>query len=500
MIGLHAASGAGKTLDVDTNVSTGPTSEQIIETDMTLGPSLCGEICPDVKYCQECGSDSIKSMVVDSFATTPYSEADLDINPLIVPRCGHAILMKSMDEKLEMSSVYEMNLNGTVKSIKVVGPFASTEMKGLSSCPTCWGTLRGINRYGRLVRRVLLDESTKRFVTSAGTAVGSLMEQFYSAQEKLTGAQVTPADLELPSELILQDGRDAQFQRIATITRGWLRYEDLKKARRNIANYFAKVHQEEMPFAKLWKNVESTRRKAEETAQRHDPKAVVKSSSPVCRVSFHLMALALLIRCDLSLLEDVLNEFGKFHERPHEFKIGVNLEMNRNDCFWLVLEARKAKDFERAVEAHIFYARYCTIECSFASSPEAANKFRSDGEMHIVAAQTLCKEYFGRLSSLVEEIRVAESSLLHSNFAQVKYSEKRHTFLKAVAKKFRVMGEGQWHTCVNGHPFTVKEEEQMKLAQCPQCDALVANYSTRSTADINGANGLVEHMGKTNLE
>ena len=467
---------------------------------MALGPSLCGEICPDVEYCQECGSDSIKSMVVDSIAKTPYSEADLDRNPLIIPRCGHAILMKSLDEKLEMSSVYEMNPNGTVKNIKVVGPFSSTEMKGLYSCPACWGTLSGINRYGRLVRRVILDESTKRFVTSAGTAFGPLTELLYSAQEKLTGAQVTPTDLDLPSELTFQDGRDAQFQLIVTITSGWLRYEDLKKARRNIANYFAKVYQEETPFAKLWKNVEAARRKAEETAQRHDPEAVVKSLSPVSQVSFHLMALALLIRCDLSLLGDVLNEFGKFQEGPHDFKIGVNLDMNRNDCFWLILEARKAKDFERAVEAHIFYARYCAIERSFASSPEAAEIFRLDGEMHIVAAQTLCKQHSGRLSPLVDEIQAAEKTLLHGDFSQVKCSEKRRAILKAVAKEFCAMGQGHWCTCVNGHPFTVKEEKQMKPAHCPQCDASVANYSLQLTTGVNGRNALEKHKKKTNLE
>jgi hypothetical protein len=467
---------------------------------MSLGPSLCGEVCPDVKYCQDCGSDSIKSMVVDSIAKTPYSEADLDRNPLIVPHCGHAILMKSMDEKLEMSSVYEMNPNGTVKNIKVVGPFSSTEMNGLYSCPECWGTLSGTNRYGRLIRRVILDESTKRYVTSAGTAFGPLMELLYSAQEKLTGAQVTPTDLDLPSKLIFQDGRDAQFQLIATITSGWLRYEDLKKARRNIANYFAKVHQEETPFAKLWKNVEAVRRKAEETAQRHDPEAVVKSSSPVSQVSFHLMALGLLIRCDLWLLGDVLNEFGKFQEGPHEFKLGVNLEMNRNDCFWLILEARKAKDFERAVEAHIFYARYCAIERSFASSPKAADIFRSDGEMHIVAAQTLCKQYLGRLSSLVDEIQAAEKTLLYGDFSQAKCSEKRRAILKAVAKEFRAMGQGQWYTCVNGHPFTVKEGKQMKPAHCPHCDASVAKYGPQPIASVNGTKESEKRRKKTNLE
>jgi hypothetical protein len=456
---------------------------------MFIGPSLCGEICPDVNYCQECGSDLIKSLVVDTTAKTRYSEADLDKNPLVVPHCGHAILMKSMDEKLDMSSVYEMDSNGIVKGIKTMEPFSSTGMKGLSSCPTCWGTLRGINRYGRLVRRVLLDESTKRFVTSAGTAFGPLTEQLYSAQEKLTDAPVIPTDLDLPSDLVFQDGRDAQFQRIATITSGSIRYEDLKKARRNIANYFAKVHQEETPFARLWKNVETARIKAENVAQRHNPDAVVKSPSPVAQVSFHLMALALLVRCDLLLLADVLTEFGKLRGGRHDFVIGVNLEMNRKDCFWLSTEARKAKDFERAVEAHIFYARYCAIERSFATSPETASALKSDGVMHVIAARMLCEQYLGKLSSLIEEVRAAEQSLLHDDFIQVKCSKERRAILKAVGKQFRAMGQGQWCTCVHGHPFTVKEEKQMKLARCPQCDAAVAGYG-QTTTSINGTGDL----------
>ncbi|KAF2713860.1 P-loop containing nucleoside triphosphate hydrolase protein [Pleomassaria siparia CBS 279.74] len=441
-------------------------------------PSLCGENCPDKRYCQACGSDSMKSMIVDPVKKTPFSEANLDKDPLVVPRCGHANLMSFMDSKLNLSSVYELHPDGTVQGLKAVIPFSLGTSEEQSGCPKCAGTLRGLNRYGRLVRHLLLDESVKRFVKSAGSAFGSLTEQFYGAQKQLETLQAMPTDINPSSELVLQDGRDAQFQAISAITSGWARYEDLKKARRNIANYTAKVHQEETPFAHLWKLVEAARRKSGDTE-------AMKLQSSVCQVSIHVMTMALLIRCDVSLLADVLNEFAKFRKDPLGFKIQTDLAKNRNDCLWLMIEARKAKDYERAAEAHIFYARYCAMERSFATSPSLAKNLKTDGESHTVAAHKLCELHGGKLKSLADEIKSVERMLTNGSFKQDIASKDRLSLVAAMAEDFRRIGHGKWFTCDNDHPFTVVDDKSMELARCPQCDASVGGQDPNSIVAVS---------------
>jgi hypothetical protein len=60
-------------------------------------PSICGEICLGVAYCQIYAYPKIKGMVVDFILLSTFEEIDLDENPCIVPSCGHILTLESMD-------------------------------------------------------------------------------------------------------------------------------------------------------------------------------------------------------------------------------------------------------------------------------------------------------------------------------------------------------------------------------------------------------------------
>ena len=124
-------------------------------------PSLCGEICPEVKYCQICASDNIKSATVDYIMGESYKDADLDADPVIVPPCGHLILRSSMDGTMDMAKHYEMSPEGTPIAFKSDSDPLSEEK--VKVCPQCRGPLRQINRFARVVKRAMLDE---RYVSS----------------------------------------------------------------------------------------------------------------------------------------------------------------------------------------------------------------------------------------------------------------------------------------------------------------------------------------------
>ena len=125
-------------------------------------PSICGEVCRGVAYCQICAHPTIKGMVVDFILLSTFEEVDLNKDPCIIPPCGHILTLESIDGHMSMSDFYTMNNKGSIVDLKnSAEPFSASEMK---SCPTCRGPLRNLNRYSRIVRRALIDKATKKFI------------------------------------------------------------------------------------------------------------------------------------------------------------------------------------------------------------------------------------------------------------------------------------------------------------------------------------------------
>ncbi|KAF2117095.1 putative NF-X1 finger and helicase domain protein [Lophiotrema nucula] len=454
-------------------------------------PSLCGETCPDVCFCQQCAEAPIKSMVVDFIEMKTYAEAELDNDPIIIPKCGHALLMSSMDGSMDMASVYDMDPNGNVKGLKASEPFSTKKLKDLPRCPNCRGSLRELNRYGRLVRRVLLDESTKRFVTASGTAFGPLAERLHKAQKALAEDEERSKKLSLSMSLTFNGSRGSQFNLINALTKDCSKYFEIKATRLAIAQYFAKVHRDETPFARLWQLVEVARRRS----GRRDP---VDLQSPVSLVAFHIMALGLLLRCDVGLLASVLNELGKLKTGPIGLHIKVDLAENLKDCNNFINEALNVKDYERAVEGHTFYVRYAAIQLSYLADPAQSQALRAHAETHIKDADSLCNTHKGKLLSLVSDIKDAERALRGGTFVTVVTSEERRSVLAAMAKEFR--GTGHWYTCANGHPFTIGEcGMPMQLARCPQCGAAIGGQDHRPTEGVARADDMERELAGMSL-
>ena len=402
-----------------------------------------------------------------------YQEINLDEDPIIVPQCGHIVLMSSLDGTVDMTSVYEMNEDGTVKAIKSTEPFSSLELKDLAGCPTCRGSLRSINRYGRLVRRVLLDESTKRFVTWAGSQFTPLAEQLYKAQEGLADTVAHPSMYKVPQAVSIIGKRASQFRFIHNHTRTWGRYKSLNEVYSEIFKYFNKVNKDETPFAKLSQLVK--------VAQLRSGQAnATELRSPVSQVSFHVMVLALLIRCEVALIADVLDQFRRATQHSPGTKFQVDLAENRDECNRLICDALDVKDYERAVEGHIFFARYCAIEIKFTNAAELITTLEAEGRDHIKKANILCNEHGGRLKTLVSEIKGAERALGGGTFMQLVSSEERRAVLRAMANEFR--GTGHWYVCENRHPFSIGEcGMPMELARCPQCGATIGGQNHMTT-------------------
>jgi hypothetical protein len=74
-------------------------------------PSLCGEDCPESRFCHECGMAG-RLQVVDMICFSTYQDHDVDDDPVIFLPCGHFFAVSTLDGCLEIDSVYATGEDG----------------------------------------------------------------------------------------------------------------------------------------------------------------------------------------------------------------------------------------------------------------------------------------------------------------------------------------------------------------------------------------------------
>ncbi|CAG8514866.1 9304_t:CDS:10, partial [Diversispora eburnea] len=119
---------------------------------------ICGEKCPSQKYCIICASDDIKNSIVDLIMQTTFADVDWTTERMIVLECGHVFTAETLDNL--MGNVYHMDALGNWTGIKPI-----TEQPGeLKRCPNCRSPIKNIQRYGRIIKKCVLDTQNKKFL------------------------------------------------------------------------------------------------------------------------------------------------------------------------------------------------------------------------------------------------------------------------------------------------------------------------------------------------
>ncbi|KAF8943029.1 hypothetical protein BGZ47_005904, partial [Haplosporangium gracile] len=128
-------------------------------------PSLCGEVCPGVKYCVECKDPEAMNMLVDLIMQQTLGEVDVNEDPLLVPSCGHALTMTSFDGMMEVNQYYEERVDRVTGAStfvdKVSLPRGQVSQVG---CPMCRKPILELLRYGRRVKYSQLSMRNKKHI------------------------------------------------------------------------------------------------------------------------------------------------------------------------------------------------------------------------------------------------------------------------------------------------------------------------------------------------
>ena len=465
-------------------------------------PSICGEICPDVSYCQICAHPTTKGMVVDFILSSTFEEVDLDKDPCIIPPCGHVLNLESMDGHMSMSDFYTMNAQGSIVGLKnSAEPFSASGMK---SCPTCRGPLRNLNRYSRIVRRALIDEATKKFIVWANMQFVPLVTRMQAIEARLRetaegGAEAPDRpslETSLSKPLELKGTRDQQISHIGTLTRKEKRYKTIFELRREIKKFLQQVNEKEQPFGRIYDLVQDARR------HRGLINTTLHSNVDILQVRNRLLTTVLLLRCDYTILLTFLHDHKSDTSTTTTNPASIHLDLHttRKECEALITESHTRHQPATAVEGHLYWARLLALERTFAPpssgptptptpSPILTQLLLTEAHTHLHRAHQLCVQHPGQTAGLPSEITDTEKMLRGSTFYLPVSNDEKAAVYAAMARDFR--GTGHWYYCENGHPFTVGEcGMPMERARCPQCGAVVGGENHRAVEGVRSARDL----------
>ncbi|KAI0106357.1 P-loop containing nucleoside triphosphate hydrolase protein [Hypoxylon sp. NC0597] len=442
-------------------------------------PSICGEVCPDPKYCQVCASDDVKSTVVDMLELREYREVNLDEDPCIFPHCGHMMIMSSMDSQLGMSNHYRTADDGTIIAIKTSPTPLSDNV--IKVCPQCRGSLRNLSRYGRLVRQALLDESTKRFISWSHSQSMAFERRLINEQERLEYSQRSSQTLELMR-------RDGVIYIIGSLVdemlgiHDWIendRYRPVIELYFEIFEYLGRVRAEEQPYKRVFDLVEHARQTGGVAEKFELDSAKIQTRG-------QLLAQAMLIRCNLVVMADFLQLRRDAQERF--VVVHINVERAIEECEKLVTSAHRKKYARQEVEGRIFHAKIVAIarELNVLDGPSnevpVPDSVVTRAKHHISEAEALILEN-PLTAYLRKDLSIARRMLYQGVFYEKVSVEEKRAICEAMAQEFT--GTGHWYTCAHGHPFTVADcGLPMEATKCPECGAPVGGHDHELAAGV----------------
>ncbi|KAL2877478.1 hypothetical protein SGCOL_007222 [Colletotrichum sp. CLE4] len=442
-----------------------------------------------------CASDDIKNRVVDLILMNDYDSVDLDEEPCIFPDCGHFFTYKTMDGQMGLHDLYEVSPDGVPTTIKSGShPFSATNIK---VCPDCRGSLRNISRYGRIVRRGLLDESTRKFISWAHGVKQKLTDAFFAAQDTLQKMEKSKFSFPTTqsgfptaqSSFALRGSRQQQMTHLFKLT-GDTRYMALRMLRNQITNFLGAVRKEEQPYQRVAHLVWHVNKRRQTSDYSFDESAI--------QMGGFLDAMTLSLRCDLLLVSDYISLCRNATDNNGAKSANIDAVPYIKDCERLI-EIAHMRNYSRVeVEGHIFLAMFCyfappddtkpttgTQDTPKAEGSSARERIIKLGEDHLQKAEDILKEY-PLTAMLASEVETAKRMLHDGIFYSDVSTDEMRAVYAAMSKEF--LGTGHWYTCRNGHPFTIGEcGMAMQQTVCPECNSPVGGRNHSSAEGVRHA-------------
>lgn len=462
-------------------------------------PSLCGVACPVSKYCQTCGAEDILLSIVDGLGMKDYRDVGLDEDPCVFFSCGHFQSRSSMDQHLDMQQFFNLADDGTPSSIKgVLRPFSIPKV---ACCAHCRGSLRDIPRYGRIIRRPLLDNVLKECISWSDAKFFELNARLAEEARDLnrhTDYRRLPTSSDQSSLRIQLEGHMQNQIEGLRNSIGQDRYTGLAVLYNEIGIYAREMDAKEENFRK----VAGLMKQAKENNEAAHRSTGLALHEPFVHPRGHILAMDLYLRCNITAVADFL----KLKRGTHSTGITIcdrtrfqgNVTSNLKCSLDLI---RCAKDTHRQIfeaQGHLYFAWFCGFARAFgediqtrageippvtaygsvlAMSGSAAtyNDFKYSGLDHISKARGIHESCDLKSQHLEEEIETVEFFVREGWLDGGSVCEGSKDWYTAVTQNSN--GTGSWDACDNGHPFKNSRSASMPLGQlqCVECGLIVAD-------------------------
>lgn len=419
-----------------------------------------------------------------------YAEIDLSETPCIFLPCGHIFTIESLDGIMAMSEYYELD-TATGMPLALNGRSKAYSYEEVKACPDCRSSLRLVSRYGRIVRRALLDESTKKFITWSNREFMKLARSIQALQAQLIETRST---VTLPTgNVVLAHGSHVRI--LGRLLGIGQRYRPILALREQIDVFLKQTSAEEQPFKRVHDIVESLRRRRLADGE---PIDAFDFDKTLLQSRGSLLATALAIRCEIVAISDFVIVYNAQRQRP-KYSLEVDFSQCRDSCETLVELATSTSNILQQAEGHIFWAHLAGLECEVMGLRDSSSasghleNIKRIAERHLDGAKVLCTEYPGQTNGISSEVDDVRRILLEAGYqSQMK--------MVVVAMQGEFSGTGHWYRCENGHPFTIGEcGMPMQTARCPQCNAPIGGSSHRPADGVQYAGDIEREFGSMRI-
>ncbi|KAG8158362.1 hypothetical protein KVR01_012123 [Diaporthe batatas] len=460
-------------------------------------PSLCGEACPDTKYCQTCCTeeDILMTPLVSKSAMMDFRDVNLDEDPCVFPRCGHFQTRSFMDDHFRIGDFYNLGDDGLPSSIKgTLKPFSVQE---IPCCTCCRGSLREICRYGRIIRGPILDRLLEEFLAWRN---GRFSELIHRLELCVPALDWYMAYRGLPSTILLHqiaipvrlNGNMLHQLHVLNDLIGQGRYADMVMLFLHIQDFsYGELRYREGIFQRV---ADSTRREngsGNPGTRRFTD--LTRQHEPLFQLAGNIYAMDLLLRCNIVVLDDFLRLWRRNPaastsavSRP---PILLDLASNFRGSQLFIKEARAAKLHMVTAHGHVYFAWYCAF--ALALGEDASTQGRRSGQAVVGGSGIPVTQ--DELRRCAEEHLAEAAALYHKSLQASKCLkdaiEGTRDFLRSGNQgSLRVEGTlwytnvtgmsnrtGPWYVCGNGHAFMDVRRPSMFLGQlrCKDCGVIV---------------------------
>lgn len=353
-------------------------------------PGVCGEICPDPKFCRICCVPDILEQCVDLVMFRKYGEIDINEDPLIFLSCGHFLAVSTLDGIMELTQHYVTDS----QTGKIVGPRSSQRVVNSGSapkgCPVCRKLLRDIDRYNRIIKKAFLDEATRRFLAQASSEYAGLVERIQNREMKIEGGR---------SEFVLQ------------WSQGVGELKDLDQVKRSLEAYQAEGTRLQKDIKRFTKSVEKTEQPFERVnnllaaavaRQRDITTNTLEFDESVIQTGFQFRGQCLSLRLGWAILWDFDKMYSndsvdsRIRSALHD-KVASQIRGLLDKCLSLIHSSRNAKFPQQEAEAWIYRALFSMLLRSNSRAQGQSINKATETSTRQVAGESL--EEFERLFS-----------------------------------------------------------------------------------------------------